>query len=65
MPEMRIVHLPAKLCAEAETRWGARFGNVEDLLVFLLEELNRNEVEPLQQAEEQAVEQRLRDLGYI
>ena len=65
MPEMRTVHLPAKLCAEAESRWGARFGNIDDLLVFLLEELNRNEVEPLQQAEEQAVEQRLRDLGYI
>jgi hypothetical protein len=65
MPEMRTVHLPAKLCAEAETRWGSRFGNVEDLLIFLLEEFNRNEVEPLQQAEEQAVEQRLRDLGYI
>lgn len=65
MEEMRTIHLPAKLCQEAETRWGTRFGSIDDLLIFLLEELNRNESEQLDHIEEQAVEQRLRDLGYI
>lgn len=65
MQEMRTVRLPAKLCERAKTRWGARFGSVEDLLIFLLEELNCSESERLDKAEEQAVEQRLRDLGYI
>jgi hypothetical protein len=65
MQEMRSVDLPAKLCAEAETRWGARFSRIDELLTFILEELNGEEVEQLDQAEEQAVEQRLRDLGYI
>jgi hypothetical protein len=65
MPEMRTVHLPAKLCAEAETRWGARFASVDDLLIFLLEELNESEGDQFDRVEEEAVEQRLRDLGYI
>lgn len=65
MHEMRAVHLPAKLCEQAEKRWGNRFGSVDDLLMFVLEELNRDESERLDKAEEQAVEQRLRDLGYI
>jgi hypothetical protein len=65
MQETRTVHLPAKLCADAEARWGARFGSIDELLMFLLEELNHTEGEQLDQAEEQAVEQRLRDLGYI
>lgn len=65
MPATRAVHLPAKLCADAEARWGARFSSIDDLLIFLLEELNRDEGERLDRAEEQAVEQRLRDLGYI
>lgn len=65
MTEMRTVRLPAKLCAEAETRWGARFGSIDDLLIFLLQELNHSEGERLDEVEEQAVEQRLKDLGYI
>lgn len=65
MQEMRTVRLPAGLCADAETRWGARFGSIDDLLTFLLQELNRNEGERFDKVEEQAVEQRLRDLGYI
>ena len=65
MPETRTIYLPARLCAEAEARWGSRFSSIDDLLIFLLEELNRDEGERLDRAEEQAVEQRLRDLGYI
>lgn len=65
MQEMRPVRLPAKLCAETESRWGARFGSIDELLMFLLKEINDSECERLDKEEEQAVEQRLRDLGYI
>jgi len=65
MQEMRTIRLPVNVCDKAEKRWGSRFGRVEDLLIFLLQELNRDESEELDHAEEQAIEQRLRDLGYI
>ena len=65
MQEMRTIRLPVNVCDEAEKRWGSRFGRVEDLLIFLLQELNRDEGEELDHAEEQAIEQRLRDLGYM
>ena len=65
MQEMRTVRLPESLCAQVEKCWGARFGSIDDLLIFLLQELNHDEGKVLDKAEEQAVEQRLRDLGYI
>jgi hypothetical protein len=65
MQDMRTVVLPESLCAEAEERWGARFGSIDDLLIFVLQELNQDQGKRLDKAEEQAVEQRLRDLGYI
>ncbi len=65
MEEMRTIRLPVNVCEEAEKHWGSRFGRIEDLLIFVLKELNRDEAEQLDQAEEQAIEQRLRDLGYL
>ena len=65
MGEMRTIRLPEDLCAEAEKRWGTRFGSIDELLVFLLQEIQRDEGMQLDQVEEHAVEQRLRDLGYI
>ncbi|HVO59516.1 MAG TPA: hypothetical protein VMT53_01205 [Terriglobales bacterium] len=62
---MRTVRLPESLCAAAEKGWGARFGSIDDLLIFLLQELNQDQGKRMDKAEEQAVEQRLRDLGYI
>jgi hypothetical protein len=63
--ELRDVRLPADLCSDAERRFGARFGNVEQLLTFLLRELLRDDAAQMDQAEQSVLEQRLRDLGYI
>jgi hypothetical protein len=63
--ELRDIRLPADLCSDAERRFAARFGNVEQLLTFLLRELLRDDAAQMDQAEQSVVEQRLRDLGYI
>ena len=63
--ELREVRLPAELCRDAERRFAARFASVEDLLVFVLQELLRDQATPLDQAEQRVIEKRLKDLGYI
>lgn len=65
MTETRQIQLPAELCAAAEKKFAARFGSLEDLLSFVLRELVRDEAAQLDQAEQQVVEERLRELGYI
>ena len=65
MTETRQIQLPAELCAIAEKKFAARFGSVEELLSFVLRELVRDEAAQLDQAEQQVVEERLRELGYI
>jgi len=53
------------LCAAAEEKFGSMFSSVDELLAFLLQELLRGDTAGLDEAERQAVEQRLKDLGYI
>jgi len=65
MTQYRIVKLPEDLCAEAEKRWMGRFDNLEDLLGFLLQEMTKDDAIKLDQAEQEMIEQRLRDLGYM
>jgi len=65
MTQYRTVRLPEDLCAEAEKWMSARFDSLEALLSFLLSEIVRDDVRKLDQAEEQMVQDRLRDLGYI
>lgn len=62
---VRDVRLPAELCQKAEQRFAARFGNVEELLIFLLQEVLRDDAAQMDQAEQRIIENRLRDLGYI
>lgn len=62
---MREVRLPDELCQDAERRFGARFGSLEELLVFVLRELLRDQATQMDQAEQRVIEQRLKDLGYI
>jgi len=61
----REIRLPADLCAAAEEKFGSMFSSVDELLAFLLQELLRGDTAGLDEAERQAVEQRLKDLGYI
>ena len=63
--EMRDVRLPEDLCAAAEKRFGKTFANVEELLTAVLRDLANDNVSALDQAEQQLVEQRLRELGYL
>ncbi len=63
--EVREVRLPAELCRDAERRFASRFGSLEELLVFVLRELLRDQATQMDQAEQQVIEQRLKDLGYI
>jgi hypothetical protein len=61
----RQVCLPEELCAKAEAKFGQQFKNLEELLAFLLRELLSGESAKYDEAEEQLVEERLRELGYI
>lgn len=65
MTEMREVRLPADLCAAAEKKFGDKFGSLEELLSFILQDLLRDDTSQADQAEQQLVEDRLRELGYL
>jgi hypothetical protein len=65
MNESREVRLPADLCAAAEAKFGGTFRSVDELVVFLLQELIRRDTADLDRADQAVVEERLRDLGYI
>lgn len=62
---LREVQLPADLCDEAERRFAAQYGNLEQFLTFLLRELLRDDATKMDEAEQSVIEKRLRDLGYI
>jgi hypothetical protein len=63
--EVRTVNLPADLCAQIEKKFGQRFGNLQQLLEFLLRELLRDEAAEADEGERLLIEQRLRELGYL
>ena len=65
MSELRSVSHPADLCAAAELRFAPRFEGIESLLTFVLQDLLREDTSKLEEAEEQIIEERLRELGYI
>jgi hypothetical protein len=65
MSESREIRLPADLCAAAEKKFGGTFRSVDELVVFLLQELISRDTVDLDRADQAVVEERLRDLGYI
>ena len=62
---MRDVSLPADLCDAALARFGKPFSGVEDLLVFVLKELIRDDAHKMDENEQRMIEERLRGLGYL
>lgn len=64
MTQMRQVQLPEELCAAAEKKFRKQFASLEELLAFILRDLSLDD-DSLQADEEQMVEERLRELGYI
>jgi hypothetical protein len=65
MNESREIRLPVDLCAAAEKKFGGTFNTVDELVIFLLQELIRGDTVELDRADQAVVEERLRDLGYI
>ena len=63
--QYKTVQLPEDLCREAETWLKGKFDGLESLLVFLLQEIVKDPGSQLDRQEEEIVQQRLRDLGYI
>ena len=61
----REVRLPAELCAAIEKKYARQFGSLEELLEVVLHELARDEAAQADQREQDLVEQRLRELGYL
>jgi hypothetical protein len=61
----RQISLPEDLCASVEQQYGARFGSLESFLAFVLQELVSTDAEVLDKAEQDVLEKRLRDLGYL
>jgi hypothetical protein len=65
MSESREIRLPADLCAAAEAKFGGTFSAVDELVVFVLQQLIRGDTVDLDRADQAVVEERLRELGYI
>lgn len=65
MTPHRSVSLPEDLCAQAEKWMAGQFDSLEALLSFILQEIVKNDAGKLDLADEEIVEQRLKDLGYI
>jgi hypothetical protein len=65
MTQYRAINLPEDLCAAAEKSLTGRFDSLEALLNFLLQEIAQDDMRRLDAADEQIIEQRLRDLGYL
>lgn len=62
---MREVRLPADLCAAAETKFGHKFGTLEEFFTFILRDVLRDDAVQTDEAEQRMVEERLRELGYL
>jgi hypothetical protein len=58
---LRQVSLPDNLCVAAERR----FGNLEQFLKLVLDEVLRDEADVLDRRERSLIEERLRELGYL
>lgn len=65
MTQDRTVHLPEELCAAAEKSLAGKFDSLEALISFLLQEIVKNDTSQFDRAEEEMIERRLKDLGYI
>lgn len=65
MSQYRSVQIPQELSDRAEEWSKGRFESLEALICFALRELIESDASPLDQQEEEMIQQRLRDLGYI
>jgi len=62
----RDLQLPARLYEATERLIaGTRFKTVEEFVSFVLQELTSGDSTPFDERERKAIEERLRDLGYL
>ena len=64
MPKV-TVNLPEDLCVRAEKKFGEKFGNLEKLLEYVLQDLLRDDAAQADEREQRIIEQRLKELGYL
>jgi hypothetical protein len=62
---LREVQLPSDLCQAVEQRYGKQFGSLEQFLTFILQELTRDDAAQMDRTEQEIIEGRLKDLGYV
>jgi hypothetical protein len=62
---LRQVTLPEDLCSVAEKLYEKQFPSLEKLIVFLLQEVSRQDAARPDQVEQRIIEARLKALGYI
>ena len=65
MSATREVKLPEELCKKAEQLYGKRSGTLDQFLTMVLRELVRDDAAQADLAEQQIIEERLKDLGYV
>jgi len=65
MTEMREMRLPADLCNVVEKKFAGRFAGLEEVLIFILQDLSRDTALLADESEQHIIEERLRELGYI
>ena len=61
----RKISVPEDLYLELEARLGPHFGSVDDMICFIIRELLRSDTRALDEAEQQMIRTRLKDLGYL
>ncbi len=60
------ITLPAELCAQLEARYlGDRFATLQELVEFILQDLVNDEASDPEAREQEIIERRLQELGYI
>jgi hypothetical protein len=65
MNDYREIRIDADLYDAAKEKFGKSFDTIDGLVAFLLRELVQGDTVDLDRADQQLVEERLRDLGYM
>ena len=65
MDRTRTLTLPEELCQLAEQKFARRFGNLNELVTALLNQLVRDDSLRLDEREQRIIEERLKELGYV
>lgn len=61
----RNIAVPEELCRTVEEKFADRFSSTDELIVFLLRELLRDDAIKMDEQEQKIIEERLRGLGYV